>query len=57
MHRDARTRHRIGLATLTIAGFLSVMPGLGPYLPTGLWGMAEELAVGNVPERCSALSL
>jgi hypothetical protein len=33
------------------------MPGLGPYLPTGLWGMAEELAVGNVPERCSALSL
>ncbi len=40
----------IGLATLMLAGFLSVIPGVAPYLPTGLWGMAEELAVGDVPD-------
>ena len=39
----------IGLAALMLAGFLSVIPGLAPYLPTGLWGMAEDLAVGDVP--------
>ncbi len=40
----------IGLATLMLAGFLSVIPGLALYLPTGLWGMAEVLAVGDVPD-------
>jgi len=40
----------IGLASLMIAGFLSIIPGLAQYLPTGLWGMAEELAIGSVPE-------
>jgi ABC-2 type transport system permease protein len=40
----------IGLASFMIAGFLSIVPGVGRYLPTGLWGMAEELATGDVPD-------
>ena len=26
------------------------MPGIGPYLPTSLWGAADRLAVGTVPD-------
>lgn len=40
----------IGLGLLLVAGFASVLPGLAPYLPTGLWGIADELAVGNAPD-------
>ncbi len=40
----------IGLAALLVAGFLSVIPGLAPYLPTGLWGISDELAIGDVPD-------
>ena len=40
----------IGLAALLAAGMLSVIPGFAPYLPTGLWGMADDLAIGAVPD-------
>ena len=40
----------IGLVTLVAAGFLSAIPGLGSYLPTGLWSAADQLAVGTVPD-------
>jgi ABC-2 type transport system permease protein len=39
----------VGIVALLLAGFASVVPGLAPYLPTGLWGIATELAVGNTP--------
>jgi len=39
-----------GLAALLAAGVLSALPGIGPYLPTSLWGAADRLAVGTVPD-------
>jgi len=40
----------IGLVSLAAAGILSALPGLGSYLPTGLWSAADQLAVGTVPD-------
>jgi ABC-2 type transport system permease protein len=40
----------LGLAALLGSGFLAVVPNLAPYLPTGLWGLAEQLAVGETPD-------
>jgi ABC-2 type transport system permease protein len=39
----------IGLGALMVAGVVSIVPGVSSYLPTGLWGMANQLAVGVVP--------
>lgn len=41
----------IGLASLMAFGALSILPGLAPYLPTGLWGLADVLALGQVPDE------
>ncbi len=40
----------IGVAALLLGGFLSVITSIAPYLPTGLWGLADELAIGNLPD-------
>jgi ABC-2 type transport system permease protein len=40
----------IGIAALLVAGILSALPVIGPYLPTGLWGLADQLALGRVPD-------
>jgi ABC-2 type transport system permease protein len=33
-----------------VVGILSALPGIGPYLPTSLWGAADALALGTVPD-------
>jgi ABC-2 type transport system permease protein len=40
----------IGLGALVGAGILGAIPGLGSYLPAGLWGAAEQLSLGLTPE-------
>lgn len=40
----------IGFGAFVLAGILSVLPGVGAYLPTSLWGAADLLAVGIVPD-------
>ena len=40
----------IGLGALVGAGILGAIPGLGSYLPTGLWGAAQRLALGATPD-------
>ena len=40
----------IGIVALMLAGFVSVAPDLAPYLPTGLWGISNEVAVGHTPD-------
>jgi len=48
--RSAIVAGGIGLGALVAAGLLGALPGIGPYLPTGLWGAAEALALGRVAE-------
>ncbi len=48
--RSALVAGGIGIAALLIAGILSALPVVGVYLPTGLWGMADQLAVGSLPD-------
>lgn len=40
----------IGLGLLFASGFLSILPTVGAYLPTSLWGAADQVAVGTVPD-------
>lgn len=40
----------IGFGAFVLAGILSVLPGVGAYLPTSLWGAANQVAVGVAPE-------
>lgn len=40
----------IGFGAFVLAGILSALPGIGAYLPTSLWGAADQLAVGVVPD-------
>lgn len=39
----------IGVAALMAAGIFSIAPDLASYMPTGLWGLANQLAIGDVP--------
>ncbi len=48
--RSALAAGGIGFAALLAAGVLSALPGIGPYLPTSLWGAADRLAGGTVPD-------
>lgn len=48
--RSAMVAGGLGIAALLASGFLSALPGVGAYLPTGLWGAADVLALGTVPE-------
>jgi ABC-2 type transport system permease protein len=50
MARSALVAGGIGIAALLVAGILSALPVVGPYLPTGLWAAADALAVGTVPD-------
>jgi ABC-2 type transport system permease protein len=40
----------IGLGLVFGTGILSALPGMGVYLPTSLWGAADQLALGKVPD-------
>ncbi len=48
--RSALVAGGIGLAAFLVTGFLSIVPAVSPYLPTGLWNISEELATGHVPD-------
>jgi ABC-2 type transport system permease protein len=48
--RSAIVAGGIGIAALLVAGILSALPVVGVYLPTGLWGLADQLAVGLTPD-------
>lgn len=48
--RSALAAGGLALGALLVSGFLSALPGLGAWLPTGLWGAADLLAVGTVPD-------
>ena len=39
----------VGLAAFAVMAILSVIPGLGDYMPMGLYWPARELALGNDP--------
>jgi ABC-2 type transport system permease protein len=40
----------IGFGAFVLAGILSALPGVGDYLPTSLWGAADQLAIGITPD-------
>jgi ABC-2 type transport system permease protein len=40
----------IGLGLVFVAGFLSALPQVGAWMPTSLWGAADQLGVGTVPD-------
>ncbi|HXX60717.1 MAG TPA: ABC transporter permease subunit [Candidatus Sulfotelmatobacter sp.] len=44
--RSAVAAAGIGLVAFVVIGIVSVVPGLGPYLPTGLGAPARSLALG-----------
>jgi ABC-2 type transport system permease protein len=48
--RSALVAGGIGIAALLATGILSALPVVGPYLPTSLWGLADQLAIGSVPD-------
>jgi ABC-2 type transport system permease protein len=48
--RSALVAGGIGIAALLITGILSALPVIGPYLPTSLWGLADQLAVGTATD-------
>lgn len=48
--RSALVAAGIGIAALLVAGILSALPVIGSNLPTGLWGLADRLAAGEVPD-------
>ncbi|MBP1705562.1 MAG: conserved rane protein of unknown function [Chloroflexi bacterium] len=39
----------VGLAVVLGSGILGAFPALAPYMPPGLWGAAQELALGRAP--------
>jgi ABC-2 type transport system permease protein len=48
--RSAIVAGGIGIGALLVAGILSALPIVGSYLPTSLWGLADQLAVGLTPD-------
>ncbi len=40
----------IGFGAFLLVGILSALPVIGPYMPTSLWGAANTLALGSVPD-------
>jgi ABC-2 type transport system permease protein len=48
--RSALVAGGIAFGAFLVAGILSVLPGLGTYMPTSLWGAAHLLALGTVPD-------
>jgi ABC-2 type transport system permease protein len=48
--RSALVAGGIGFGVFVLVGILSALPGIGAYLPTGLWGAADVLALGTLPD-------
>lgn len=40
----------LGFGAFVATGILSALPAIGPYMPTSLWGAADALALGTVPD-------
>ncbi len=48
--RSALVAGGVGFGVFLLAGIVSALPGIGPYMPTSLWGAAGALALGTVPD-------
>ncbi len=48
--RSALVAGGAGFGLFLVAGILSALPVIGPYMPTSLWGAADALALGTVPD-------
>lgn len=48
--RSALFAGGIGLGLVFATGILSALPGIGAYMPTSLWGAADQVALGTVPD-------
>ena len=48
--RSALVAGGVGFGLFLVAGILSALPGIGPYMPTSLWGAADTLALGTTPD-------
>jgi ABC-2 type transport system permease protein len=48
--RSALVAGGVGFGLFVLGGILSALPGIGPYMPTSLWGAADVLALGTVPD-------
>ena len=48
--RSALVAGGVGFGLFVLVGILSALPGIGPYMPTSLWGAADVLALGTVPD-------
>jgi len=48
--RSALAAGGLGFAAFVAAGVVSALPGLGSWTPPGLWGAANQLGVGTVPD-------
>jgi ABC-2 type transport system permease protein len=48
--RSAVVAGGVGFGLVLVLGILSALPGIGPYLPTSLWGAADVLALGTAPD-------
>jgi ABC-2 type transport system permease protein len=40
----------LGFGAFVATGILSALPAIGPYMPTSLWGAADALALGTIPD-------
>jgi ABC-2 type transport system permease protein len=40
----------LGFGAFVATGIVSALPAIGPYMPTSLWGAADALALGTVPD-------
>ena len=48
--RSALVAGGIAFGAFLVAGILSALPSVGAYMPTSLWGAADLLALGTVPD-------
>ena len=48
--RSALVAGGAGFGVFLVAGILSALPGIGTFMPTSLWGAADALALGTVPD-------
>lgn len=48
--RSALVAGGIGLGLVFGTGILSALPTIGAYMPTSLWGAADQVALGTVPD-------
>jgi len=48
--RSALVAGGAGVGAFLVVGILSALPTIGPFMPTSLWGAADALALGTVPD-------